>query len=159
MPKRGEGFFTARVLEIGVGTGFYTHLLQALGTQSYTGVDITDVLFSNHAKDFPSYHFQKADITKDTLSGIFNIIVMIDVMQHIVEREKLAFAMANLKQSLAPGGIFIVGPLARVTRKHLFYVHYWSKEIIEEAFPGFEINEGIPFRDGVIVVIKKTPPA
>lgn len=155
--KEMTDFQTARVLEIGVGTGFYTRLLQELGAQSYTGIDITDVLFSNHAKIFPSYRFRKADITEDILAGSFNVIVMIDVMQHIVEKKKLAFAMENLKRSLAPGGIFIVGPLAHVTKKHLFYVHYWSKEILKEFFGDFKIGEAIPFRNGEIVVIKKMP--
>ena len=150
-----KDFHKIGVLEIGVGTGFYTRILRELGAESYTGIDITDVLFPKHAQVFPAYRFLKADITKDPIDGRFNVVVMIDVMQHIVEKDKLASAMANIRQSLAPGGIFIVGPLMRATKKHLFYVHYWSKEVLDELFQGFAISEPIPFRDGTIMVIKK----
>ncbi|MGH7951488.1 MAG: class I SAM-dependent methyltransferase [Limisphaerales bacterium] len=152
--KERIDFCRAQVLEIGVGTGFYTQILREMGVASYSGIDITDVLFPQHKQDFPCYTFLQADITKEAICGSFSLIVMIDVIQHIVEKEKLAFAMENIKKALAPNGIFIVAPIMHATKKQLFYVHFWSEKLFEELFLGFTISEPIPFRTGSIIVIK-----
>ena len=74
-------------LEIGCGVGFYTGRLQALGVTDYTGLDITDALFSSLRDRFPNYSFVRGDITSYTASEKYGLLVMIDVTEHIVTGE------------------------------------------------------------------------
>ncbi len=76
-------FQNINVLEVGCGTGFYTKLLYELGVKKYLGVDITDVFFPALREKFPEFQFLKKDITKDTLELKFDLVVMIDVIEHM----------------------------------------------------------------------------
>ena len=63
------------------------------------------------------------DTTSDVLDGSFNVVLMIDVVEHIVEETKLDFAMQNVDRCLAPGGVFVlalpsVWSLAQATVLH-----------------------------------------
>lgn len=148
-------FPAANVLEIGCGTGFYTQLLSDLGVKSYAGVDITDILFPQLRKRFPQFTFIKKDVTTDRLEGQFDLIVMIDVIEHIVEETKLSFALENIRNCLASDSLFIIAPITEVSKKHLFYVHSWCLEDIKPKFAGCDFRELVPFRSGFILVIKK----
>lgn len=120
--KEDIDFHNVSVLEIGCGTGFYTQLLHDLGVKSYTGVDITDVLFPKLRKKFPRFKFIKKDVTSDKLEGKYDLIIMIDVIEHIVKESKLSFAMENVKNCLSHNGVFIVTPIMKVSKKQLFYL-------------------------------------
>src|SRR5919106_779202 len=126
--SEGVDFPTARVLEIGSGSGFYTGLLAKLGVSDYTGLDITDILFSELGERFPKFEFVKQDITTHGVEGTFDLIVMIDVIEHIVEDQKLSSAMEHVKDALAPGGVFVLAPVMQKATGHLFYVRFWSLE-------------------------------
>lgn len=141
----------ASVLEIGCGTGFYTQLFHNLGVNNYVGVDITDVLFPDLKKQFPQFRFIRKDITSDKIDGKFDLIVMIDVIEHIVNEDKLSFAMENVKNCLSNNGIFIVAPLMEVSKKHLFYFRSWSLEDIKQRFSGYIFRELV----SSILVIRK----
>ena len=153
--RESVDFQSVRVLEIGCGTGFYTQLLCDLGVKSYVGVDITDVLFPELRKKFPQFKFVRKDIASDKIEGKFNLIVMIDVIEHIVKESKLSFAMENVKKCLLDNGVFIVSPIMDVSRRHLFYVRSWSLEDIKRRFPGHIFRELVPFRNNHILIIRK----
>lgn len=152
--KEYADFQMLNILEIGCGTGFYTRLMYDLGARKVTAIDITDTLFHDHRKNFPSYQFIKKDITKDKIEGKFDLIIMIDVIEHIVEKSKLTSAMENVKNSLSPEGIFVISPIMDTSKKYLFYVHSWSLRDIKERFPGYIFRDVVPFRDDGILVIK-----
>ena len=135
---RSEGIDlpAARVLEVGCGSGYYTELLANLGVSSYVGLDITDVLFPELRDRFPEFDFEQGDITTDEVEGTFDLIVLIDVIEHIVEDEKLSSAMEQLKGVLVPGGVLVLAPVAQRPTHHLFYVRFWSLEEVCERFPG-----------------------
>lgn len=118
--KEGVDFQSVSILEIGCGTGFYTQLLHNLGVKSYVGVDITDVLFPELRKKFPQFRFVRKDITSDKIEDMFDLIVMIDVIEHIVKESKLSFAMENVKNCLLANGNFIVSPIMDLSKRHLF---------------------------------------
>jgi hypothetical protein len=80
---------------------------------------------------------------------------MIDVIEHIVNKSKLIFALDNIRQCLAADGLFMVAPVTTVSKKHLFYVHSWSIEDIRPQFDGCQIREPAPFRNDTILVVKK----
>jgi 2-polyprenyl-3-methyl-5-hydroxy-6-metoxy-1,4-benzoquinol methylase len=127
--KESLDYSSARVLDIGCGNGFYAGLLSGLGVREYSGLDITDVLFE--------------------------LILMIDVVEHIVTEPKLSRAMANVKRVLAPGGLFVISGLRETGRRKLFYVRSWSLEEIIKEFPGYQIGEAVAFRDSTIIPIRK----
>ncbi|HYT80300.1 MAG TPA: class I SAM-dependent methyltransferase [Actinomycetota bacterium] len=147
----GVDLSTARVVEIGCGPGFYARLHRDLGVTSYTGVDVTDVLFQQLREGLPEYRFLQADVTRDRLEVEGDIVLMIDVAHHIVTDEAMNSAMENVKRVLAPGGVFLVGPLMSRERSHLFYVRFWSEEEIRSRFPGFEQLRPVHFRGGTLL--------
>jgi 2-polyprenyl-3-methyl-5-hydroxy-6-metoxy-1,4-benzoquinol methylase len=148
-------FPNARVLEIGCGTGFYTQILSDLGVKNYLGVDITDVLFPELKQKFPHFHFIRKDITVDKIAKSFDLIVMIDVIEHIVNGSKFTFAMNNVKSCLDKQGVFIVAPILEASKRELFYVRSWSIEDINNNFQNYNIGELVPFRTGYISTIRK----
>jgi len=156
--KEKFDFEQIQVLEIGCGTGFYTQLLHDLKIKHYTGVDITDVLFPEFSQKFPSYNFIQKDITtEEIIPQQFDLIMMIDVIEHIVTKEKLDFAMKNIQKCLKNNGIFIISPIMETSKKHLFYLHSWTIQDIKENFLSEEytFRELMPFRQNSILVIQK----
>lgn len=148
-------FTQARVLEIGVGTGFYTTRLQAQGVQHYLGVDITDTNFPRLQERFPAFRFVRKDITADEVEGEYDLIVMIDVIEHIVTDEKVARTLATLDRALRPGGYWIIAPLAAEPQKHLFYVRFWALDEVQRRLPTYTWSAPRPFRSGALYAAQK----
>lgn len=144
----------ARVLEVGCGSGFYTAILEKLGVKNYTGMDITDVLFPEFLGKFPKYKFVKGDVTSRPIQGQFDLIVMIDVIEHIVDRSKFSSAMRHIRNALADGGMFIVAPLFERQQRHLFHVCFWALRDIQNEFQQYVFSDPIPFRNGLMVTIR-----
>jgi 2-polyprenyl-3-methyl-5-hydroxy-6-metoxy-1,4-benzoquinol methylase len=142
------------VLEIGCGTGFYTGLLHELGVKNFTAIDITDTFFKDLQTKFPGYHFQKKDITTDQLENSYDLIIFIDVIEHIVTPEKLRQAMIHVRQALKKGGSLVIAPLMNTREKKLFHLHLWTLEDVTSHFQGLKVSEPIPFRYGSIVTIQ-----
>ena len=153
--KENIDFHNVKVLEIGCGTGFYTEFLNSLGVKNYTGVDITDIFFNNFKKKFPGYNFIKKDITSDKIEDKFDLIIMIDVIEHIVKESKFDSAMKNIKNCLGNKGVFIVSAVANISKKRGFYLHSLSLEDIKKRFSNYIFRDLVSFRDANILVIKK----
>jgi len=153
--KESVDFEAVRVLDIGCGNGFYTKLLHELGVKRYLGLDITDTLFPSLRESYPQFEFVREDITSDKLSGEFDLILMIDVVEHIVKESRLAQAMENVRDCLSSGGLFVVSGIRRVSRRRLFYVRSWSAEDIKKEFSGYSVSEPLAFRDALILSIRK----
>jgi len=114
-----------KTLEIGVGAGMITECLKGLGVADYVGIDITDYLFWKLQAIYPDYKFIRADVTAEKIKDKFDVIVIIDVLQHIVTREKINTAFYNLDQCLKSGGLIFLAPLTESTGKRQFYEHSW----------------------------------
>jgi SAM-dependent methyltransferase len=149
---------SARVLEIGCGTGYWTRVLHDRGVRQYTGLDITDALFAELAKEYPDYRFVQADVCQDPIDGTYDLVIMIDVLEHIVEDDKLARALGTIRTVLKPGGVFLAAlPLTDRTHKRFFYLRFWRKQDIVAHFDHCLVGEVIPFRNGHIVAIRRPP--
>ena len=154
--KEGVDFERARVIDIGCGTGFYTQTLQDAGVGDYLGVDIIEDRFEELREMFGDRAFRQMDVTEETLEGTYDLIVMVDVTQHIVDDEKFSAAMQNIREHLADEGVFIVTSwCAEERRKRTYYevarpMSYYTKE-----FGGYHFSEIIPFRDKFIFSIRK----
>jgi 2-polyprenyl-3-methyl-5-hydroxy-6-metoxy-1,4-benzoquinol methylase len=153
--REGIDFQNLKALEIGCGSGFYTELLHESGVKNYIGIDITDVLFPELERKFPEYKFIKKDVTSEIIEGKFDLVVMIDVVEHIVEEEEFSSCMENLKDCLLENGILILAPIAELNKKTLFYVRQWSLEDVKKRFAGYVFGEMVPFRGNYIITIRK----
>jgi len=78
-----------------------------------------------------------------------------DVVEHIVEETHLEAAMANVRQVLAPGGVFVISGVHDRSKRTLFYVRCWSAEEIARHFPGCVVTGPIPFRDNNVLVFRQ----
>lgn len=152
--KENLNFKKIKVLEIGPGNGFYTELLRKLGVQDYTAIDITGVLFPKLKSKFPEFKFIKKDVTQGVIEGTYDLILMIDVMQHIVNDSKLDFCFKNIKHCLSKKGVFILSPITEKTEKHLYYIKWRSLEDIANKFHGYKISTPISFRGDSLIIIK-----
>ena len=106
-------FEGARVLEIGPGTGFYTHLWQAVGIKSLFGLDISTFAVRELSDRFPKYGFLQADIGEPEAFEVaqemapFDVVSAFAVLYHIVDDQKYARAFHTTANLLAPEGTFI----------------------------------------------------
>lgn len=148
----------SKVCEIGLGTGFYTRILSEQNVTQYKGFDIADVLISRLSAKYPSFQFQQKDISSEPLGDTFDVVIIIDVVQHIVETEKFSFSISNMVDNLRPNGKLILGPLERRSEKKLFYVHSWTIDDVKKATSAASvtISEPVSFRGGLLYVLKKS---
>ena len=145
-----------RTLEVGCGSGYWARVLHRLGARNYTGLDITDTLFPVLTKEFPEFSFVKADICRNPVGGPYDLVIMIDVLEHIVEEDKLASALGNIRDATAPGGVFLVAlPFRQRPGRRFFYLRFWRKEDIVANFPGWGISPELSFRGGSIFALER----
>ncbi|HIH91424.1 TPA: class I SAM-dependent methyltransferase [Candidatus Woesearchaeota archaeon] len=152
--KEGLDFRKLKILDIGCGIGFYAEIILRNGGENYTGVDITDTLFLQLGGKFSAFTFLKRDITQQPLPDTFDLIIMIDVTQHITTKKKFSSAMQNIKNHLNVGGTFIVTSWLRGDYKMGFYEVSRSLERYKREFEGFHFSEPMPFRGKFLFSIK-----
>ena len=143
------------VLDIGPGNGFATALMRRAGVRSYLGLDISSTLFERLQQDFPSYHFQCADICEQKADGRFDLILMLDVLEHIVDDSRLSNALANARSALKPAGVLAVAlPIADGSPRAFFYLRLWDLNEIVCRLPGFAMDAAVPWRDGQLLLAR-----
>jgi len=146
----------ARVLDIGCGTGFYAEVLRNQGVRAYTGLDITDALFDQLRARYPDFTFMQGDITRSIPPGPYDLILMIDVTQHIVDAERFSSAMRNVSRALAPQGTLVVTAwltpefVQRQPHEVARPMEYYRRE-----FPDYSFSEPRPFRDKYVFAVRK----
>jgi SAM-dependent methyltransferase len=148
-------FAGSTTLEIGVGTGFYTRQMVAMGAEKLTGVDITNVLFDDVRRELPAVELRQGDVTKDAIDGTFDNAVMIDVIEHIVTDDAFDAALRNVGNAVAPGGSFILGPVLDQNKRHLYYVKFWTEANATAALPGWKVADSLPFRTGRLLLLRR----
>lgn len=146
----------ANVLDIGCGTGFYAQILMENGVNRYLGVDVMEDRFGTLSERFPQFNFRKVDVAAISLEGSFDLIIMIDVTQHIVDDARFSSAMQNIRSHLTDDGVFVVTSWLTEERiKRTYYEIARPMSYYENEFPGYAFSEKIPFRDKFIFSIKK----
>jgi 2-polyprenyl-3-methyl-5-hydroxy-6-metoxy-1,4-benzoquinol methylase len=153
--RNAIAFADSSTLEIGVGTGFYTRQMVAMGAEKLTGIDITNVLFDDVRRELPSVELRQGDVTKDPIDGTFDTAVMIDVIEHIVTDDAFDAALRNVGGAVSPTGTFILGPVLDQNRRHLYYVKFWTEADALAALPGWNVADSIPFRTGRLLLLRR----
>lgn len=149
-------FGSAQMLDVGCGTGFYANAFQQASGQHYLGIDITDVLFAKLRAQFPGFDFMKLDITSQELCGTFDLVVMIDVTQHIVSPRKFSSAMQNIRSHLRQDGILVLTSwLSEKIIRRTYYEVARPLWLYKKEFPECEFSEPRKFRDKYIFSVRK----
>ena len=117
---------SAKILDIGCGTGHFLYLLKKLGYANYHGIDISieSVQFckghiTKNVEAAEGYEFLKANDEK------WDLIIMNDVIEHI-QKERIIPILKLIYSTLAHEGVFIVktpnmdNPFCVYTRYHDF---------------------------------------
>lgn len=154
---RREGIVAANVslLDVGCGQGHHAGNFAAEGGRRYTGVDITDVLFPELRRRYPDFQFLKADASREPLPGSHDVVVMVNVAEHIVTQELFGYAMENVRSRLRPGGAFVVTvPSGEAPATPAAHWAHWPLEAVLARFPGFEATVPVPFWDKSLVVLR-----
>lgn len=154
-------YATANVLEIGPGTGYYTELLRQLGVRRYVGLDIAGACLPALAGRFGGFAYAQGDVTQlpvgtEGAAGAFDLVVIIDVIEHIVDRGALAAALAGLESLVVPDGRLLIAPLMESSQRHLFYVHFWSQDDVLACVPSLRLEVITPFRQGQLAALHRT---
>ncbi len=147
---------TARVLDAGCGTGFYAGMLRSAGVRTYVGVDIVPTLFDGLQERFPEFQFRAADIGERLLEGEYDLILLLDVAQHITDEHRFTFALRNLKLALAPDGMLIVSSSIGPYRRGPFYFVTRPLDAFLRHFPGWRVDGPVPFEDNVMFALKRS---
>lgn len=102
-----------KVADVGCGTGFGTHLLtiHAESVRAFDN-DRGALLFASSCFPFPNLSFALADVTKG-LDGLYDYILMIDVIEHIQDDKK---AIEVVARHLNKDGVFLCSTPNRLYR-------------------------------------------
>jgi glycosyltransferase involved in cell wall biosynthesis len=154
----GISFQGASVLDIGCGNGYYTEVCSELGVTDYTGLDITDTLFPSLRYRFPSYRFCQLDITSQSPDSSYQIILMIDVTEHIVDDGKFSAAMQMIREHMNDNGVFLVTSWL-ISQRIQRQPHETARplEFYRREFPDQEFLEPVAFRDKFLFAIRGKP--
>lgn len=103
----------ARVLELGVGSGFYLPVWGSLGVADLVGLDITDVAVARLSERHPHWTFRQADISQPlpVEPGSFDIVTAFDVLLHVVDEAGFDAALRHAAAACRPGGHLLVSDL------------------------------------------------
>jgi 2-polyprenyl-3-methyl-5-hydroxy-6-metoxy-1,4-benzoquinol methylase len=143
------------MLDAGCGTGFYADVFRKAGGRTYMGIDIVDTLFDNLRRVYPEFQFRKLDISTMPIEGTYDLIIMMDVVQHIADEEKFRYAMENLKSHLDVHGTIIISTSIGDYKRRSFYNVTRPLSVFESIFTGYEIAEPLPFYQNKMFSIRE----
>src|SRR5947208_11804347 len=97
---------SARVLDVGSGTGFYVAEWLRAGAARVVGSDLTDVSTERLAKVFPKAEIVQFDISGEPVfpPNSFDAISAFDVLFHIVDDDGYRAALMTISSLLRDGG-------------------------------------------------------
>ena len=144
-------WLSARVLDVGCGTGFYLDLWRERGVAALSGLDFSPVAIERLGRNHPGIELLEADIGAGKPpfpASCFEIVSAFDVLFHIVDDERYRNALRNAHAMLASGGLLLYSDnfIRSGARQH---EDYWKSRSlgqieIELDRAGFDIVERRP---------------
>ena len=135
---------SARVLDVGSGTGFYVDQWLHAEVENVIGSDLTGVATERLRERFPDLEFVQFDISAEPPfpPGSFDVISAFDVLFHIVDDGRYRSAIANIATLLREEGHFVFSEnfVRRQAARHVHMVNR-SRADIEEILAecGFDV--------------------
>ena len=136
----------ARVLDVGCGVGFYAGLLAEAGVVDYRGVDVSPVQLPTLRARHPSFQFEALDVTRRRPEGEYDLVLMIDVTQHLVDDDDFAGAMRHVAGCVAPGGVLLITSWLKGPERLSYFEVARPRAAYEAGLVGLEVGESVPFR-------------
>lgn len=104
---------TARILDVGSGTGFYVDLYQRLGATDVHGIDLSPDAVRDLSERYPAYEFAVGDVADGVPAPLdrhapFDLVSAMDVLFHVTDDRQWARALANCGDVVRRGGILLV---------------------------------------------------
>jgi len=81
------------------------------------------------------------------IDGKYDLIVIIDVIEHIVTDEKFNFAMTNIKNALSKVGYIVIAPIVEKNYKAQFYERHWTINDIRSILVDCEYSDPVKWGD------------
>lgn len=142
----------SRVLDVGLGNGFYIGLYARLGARDVTGVDLSPRAVELARERFPGFRFEVCDITRGLPESIepeagFGWVSVMDTLYHIVEDELFRAGLGHCGAAVAPGGVLVVSdnfPAHTLPATHTQAFHSLDDHLEVLAPLGFELERMSP---------------
>jgi SAM-dependent methyltransferase len=119
-----------RMLEVGVGTGYWVDFWQKLGW-TVDGCDLVPAAIDALKQQYPAAQFWQADVSSpvrlpDQSGGIaaesYDLVTATNVLLHVTEDDAFARALANVAAVVKPGGhLLLVEPALTVKKEQAPY--------------------------------------
>jgi SAM-dependent methyltransferase len=143
-------FRTARVFDVGAGTGFYLELWKQVGVSRVAGCDLTEIAVTRLRSTLPWARILRLNIAEtlpsSELEG-YDIVSAFDVLFHIVEEKLYERAIRNLCALLRPGGLLLFSDLlprnGAVRAEHVAFRPLEEVTALLEK-TGFEVMGRVP---------------
>lgn len=153
--REGIDISEISLLDVGCGTGHYAKPFCDAGGTHYTGIDIVDTLFDGLLKRFPEFKFLQIDVSTTQIPGNYNLIIAMDVLQHITNETKFQYAMENIKSHLKKDGVIIISTCIGSYKRNAFYMVTRPMSTFHKIFQGYKICKPLPFYCNKIFSIHK----
>lgn len=96
-----------RVLDVGCGSGFFTHYYLGRGAR-VTGIDIAPTSVERLRARHPGARFVLGDVSDTPLGERFDVVNAFDVLYHITDDAKWKVAVRHLGAAVEPGGVLLL---------------------------------------------------
>lgn len=145
-----EAYHQRRIADVGCGPGYFLWLLQrVLSAEGYQpaalfGFDYSLAALEVARKLLPQAEFQYLDIYDPLPGGHFDVVVCIDVLEHLLYPDR---ALRNLTSMVASDGILLLAvPNGRYDH-FAGHINFWSPEswrvFLETTCATWEIQAGL----------------
>lgn len=143
------------LLDVGCGTGHYAKTFRTAGGKNYTGIDIVDTLFDDLRERFPEFKFLQIDVSTTQIPGNYNLIIAMDVLQHITNETKFRFATENIKSHLKKDGVIIISTCIGPFKHNSFYMVTRPMSIFQDVFQRYRISKPLDLYGNKMFSIRK----
>ena len=122
------------VYEIGAGIGYWTRLVRDLGCLNYEGTDIAESAAAWLRPQFPGYVFAARDAAVDPIPGLWDVILMMHVDEH-VHGERFVAMLRHIKAAMTPASRFFTTYAPVSKPSGVTYVEHHTREDYARVFP------------------------
>ena len=143
------------LLDVGCGTGHYANAFCDAGGTDYTGIDIVDTLFNGLRKRFPDFKFLQIDVSTTPIQGKYDLIIAMDVLQHITNKQKFRYATENIKSHLKKDGVIIISTCIGPFKRNSFYMVTRPMSIFQNIFQRYRISKPLDLYGNKMFSIRK----